>query len=504
LRAGVVLFWGCGAMALIASLLPAALYPFSPVSNGGPLKPELPVELGSTPNTGTVDCVNTSCPFQNESTAMTEAAPTLEIPPKPEPFWGFTNGKPMKIRTMASTGPFSSGKSLLGDMIDPFRTFKIDIESSSTTTNLPFKRHVILYNEVDAASESGIPTALECFLWFRDRIKEIKPDEYTVVSVDPINEIQQGCYDWIYANPKMFNRSQGQYDKMSAMVWGDVKTYLDQLIGQLSPKIETFYYTLHMGQKWRDGKPVEGARGQKAKGSDVFRKMADVLFVLSRPVDPATGKQCEKPIGVVSGDIGKSRLCHANPVTGEVVTILPPAVHDLDPDKIREYIANPPNYKKLKKSELLPSRPLTEDERLELKHDIAELERDKEQMTAERIAATARRQEENARLRSQEAAQQAQANTQPATTKAEPTPTAELPTQKNQNSTDAKDLSLSFDDRVAIIKEGAKTLWGDDAVPKLKESLAKRNAAKFSDLGVNQVIEMQNALSEALSRKAKK
>ena len=299
-----------------------------------------------------------------------------------EPFWGRVNGEPLKIRTIGVTGPFGSGKSLACDMIDARNTLKIDIESSSSAFNLPFKKHLIMYDEVKTKNKSGIPSPIECFVWFRDLLKEIKVGEYTVVSVDPINEIQQGAYDYVVANPKEFGRTAGQYDKMTALAWGDVKTMID-MVGVLSDKVETFAYTMHMGQVWKGGKP---SGEMKAKGSDVFRKMADVVFVLNRPIDPKTGKQVDAPVALITPPIGKSRLVHANADTGEIKPILPPAIHGLSAAKIRDYIAKPPNYKKLKASEVAPAESLSDDEKLQLKAQIAQDEREAEEAKNARLA----------------------------------------------------------------------------------------------------------------------
>ena len=300
-----------------------------------------------------------------------------------EPFWGRVNGEPLKIRTIGVTGPFGSGKSLACDMIDARNTLKIDIESSSSAFNLPFKKHLIMYDEVKTKNKSGIPSPIECFVWFRDLLKEIKVGEYTVVSVDPINEIQQGAYDYVVANPKEFGRTAGQYDKMTALAWGDVKTMIDMMVGVLSDKVETFAYTMHMGQVWKGGKP---SGEMKAKGSDVFRKMADVVFVLNRPIDPKTGKQVDAPVALITPPIGKSRLVHANADTGEIKPILPPAIHGLSAAKIRDYIAKPPNYKKLKASEVAPAESLSDDEKLQLKAQIAQDEREAEEAKNARLA----------------------------------------------------------------------------------------------------------------------
>lgn len=423
-------------------------------------------------------------------------------PPAPDPFWGEVNGTPLKIRTMAATGDFGTGKTLLGAMIDPWRTLLLDIESSGTTLNLPFKRHSVLYDELEVGQGRQIPTPEEAFVWWRDSILSIEPGEFTVVMTDPINEIQAGCYDYVYNHPELFGRTKGQYDKMTAMVWGDVKTYLDQLIGQLSRKIETFYYTLHLGQKWVAGKPVEGLKGKRAKGSDVFRKMADLLFVLDRPVDPATGKQADKPRGVCAGPIGKSRLSHADPMTGKIQPILPPSVTGLDPAKIRQYISSPPDYARLKKDEKVQVQEMTEDDRLEVRREIAEAEREREELMNLRIekADEARRRNTQARQDSSDktAAEQAMAAAEEKSAIQNGVASKDMPTQAKQSSATAQGMQLGRADRKAIIIDGAKKLWGKDARKNLEATLKKRGAEKFDDLTDDQVIEVHQKIHDAV------
>ena len=430
----------------------------------------------------------------------------ITVPPVPDPFWGIVNGMPLKIRTMGATGGFGEGKTLLGLMIDPWRTLMLDIESSATTLNLPLKRHRVLYEEVQAGEGNQIPTPEEAFIWWRDCVLAIEPGEYTVVVTDPINEIQSGAYDFVYRHPQLFGRTKGQYDKMTAMVWGDVKTYLEQLIGQLSKKIETFYYTLHLGQKWVGGKPVEGARGMKAKGSDVFRKMADVLFVLDRPVDPATGKQTDKPRGVCAGPIGKSRLSHADPVSGKILPILPPSVTGLDPAKIRQYVASPPDYARLKKDEKVQVQEMTEDDRLEVRREIAEAEREKEELMNDRIARADEARMRNTAARQdssdQTAAEQAMAAVQEKAAVQNGTLTAALPTQVKQSETSVAAMQLNRGDRKSIIIDSAKKLWGRNARKNLEATLKNRGATKFDDLSDDQIIDVHTKIHAAILSKA--
>jgi len=426
---------------------------------------------------------------------MTDSSTPDTNAPEQKPFWGLVNGKPLKIRTMGATGPFGSGKSLLGDMIDPRSTFKIDIEASSTTTNLPFRRHAVLFDEVKAAGP--VPTPLECFNWFREQMESVKPGEYTVVSVDPINEIQQGAYDWVIANPQAFGRSASQYEKMTALAWGDVKTLIEGMVGALSKKIETFYYTLHMGQVWRQGKPVEGK--MKAKGSDIFRKIADVVFVLNRPVDPASGKVPDKPVGLVVGDIGKSRLVHANPDTGEIQPILPPQVVDLDAGKIREYIAKPPNYKKLKKHEVVSVHHMTDDEKLQLQAQIASDQREAEELKVTRGDMAAKAAERNRQAASEVIQDAPKPSEQDVAAKKEPPAEKEPSTEVG----DGPFSKMTHEKRVFLVRSQFSELEKTAGLTRdqMVAAIEKRGGpgAKLSSLNAEQLKDLHGVLWNKLT-----
>lgn len=425
-----------------------------------------------------------------------------------KPFWGLVNGKPLRIRRIGVTGEFASGKSLFIDRIDTRNTFKIDLEASSDTFNLPFKKYVCLYDEVHTVNENGIPTALECFRWFDEMLERVKPGEYTVVAVDPINEIQAGCYDWVYSNPGKFGRTQGQYDKMTAMVWGDVKTYLDMRIGMLTNKIETFAYTVHMGQVWKDGKPVEGK--MKAKGSDVFRKMADVFFVLSRPVDPRTGVQPEKPIGIIAPPIGKCRLVHANPDDcDDAQPILPPVVKDLTANEIRRYILKPPNYSKLDPEQRVPHYELTEDDKLQMQVRIAEAQEEAERLRSERLGKVADAAERNMQRKAESVASELSKAGIESPTKGilegltEANKTVKMEDNgRGPEIPDAEDEDRDATLRSTILEQG-RDLWGDQVKAGLVKAIEKRSGpgAKLADLTLAQLEELTGALWNALTKR---
>lgn len=294
-----------------------------------------------------------------------------------------------------------TGKTLFAASIDPQHTLMLDLEDSSASYNgIPFARRISLYEEM-LAKYGRVPTPLECFKWFQATIEALQPCEFTVLAVDPITDIEQGMVDWVYAHPEHFGHTKAQYDKAAGIMWGDVKSYWKMLLGIVATKVETLVFTAHMGAVWKGNSPVEGKR--KAKGKETLFELASLYLQLERPLDEH-GKQSDKP----SARVLKSRLALSEFVDGEIVhkPILPPYLKVATPRSIREYIKSPPNYAKLKASEVAPPEQMTEDDRLLIKAGIAENERAAAEANLSRLEQLKRAAEEQARMKREREAQQ--------------------------------------------------------------------------------------------------
>jgi hypothetical protein len=299
--------------------------------------------------------------------------------------WGTVNGRPLQIPIIGVTGSKGSGKTLFVGTIDTENTGFVDLEDSAVTYNLPFAKHWSLYEEMAAKDPNAVPKAIDRFIWFRDTvIGGIQPGELKVLAVDPLNDIEAGLVDWVQSNPEYFGHTRNQYEKASGIMWGDVKSYWKTLLGVLSKKVETFAFTTHMGLVFKGGAPVPGK--MKAKGKDTLYELASLYLHLERKPD-AKGNIPAAPIGSIVPPIGKSRLAHTSIANGivEIVPILPPRIIDCTPQKIREYIAKPPDYKKLKKSELAQEDRLSDDDKLEMEREIAESNRQTEELRSSRL-----------------------------------------------------------------------------------------------------------------------
>lgn len=294
------------------------------------------------------------------------------------------------------------GKTLFVSSIDAEHTAIIDLEGSSATYgSIPFARRWDLYDEM-LKKYGRLPTPIECFEWFRDLVMALKPGEFRVLAVDPITDIEQGMVDWVQTHPEHFGHSKNQYDKAAGVMWGDVKSYWKMLLGIVATKVETFAFTAHMGAVWKGSAPVEGKR--KAKGKETLFELASLYLQVERPLD-AEGKQSDKP----SARVLKSRLALSEFEDGEIVhkPILPPYLKVATPKAIREYIKNPPNYSKLKKTEVAPPEQLSEDDKLLIQAGIAEDQRVAAEAQLSRMEQMKRAAEEQARLKREREAIQA-------------------------------------------------------------------------------------------------
>jgi len=300
------------------------------------------------------------------SQAQTETRP---------PIWGGT-----QIPIIGLAGEKFSGKTLFASSIDPTRTLMIDLEKSSATYNIPYKKRFDLYDELQASGVSENPSPLDAFLWFKKTCEEIKPGEFSVLAVDPITDIEAGLADWVRQNPKQFGRSEAQYAKASGLMWADVKNWWKMFLGMLSAKVETFVFTAHMGNEWKGTSPTSK---RVPKGKETLFELASLYLLVERKPDEK-GKVSDAPSAIVL----KSRL--AKTVIYEngeisISPILPPRLAVATPKAIREYEINPPDYKKLKKSELAPEEHMSEEDLLAMRAQVAADERETEQLKLNRL-----------------------------------------------------------------------------------------------------------------------
>lgn len=294
---------------------------------------------------------------------------------------------PQPIEVLGLTGEFASGKTLFGLTIAPGKdTLIYDMEKSSATyQSLGFDR-IDVPSEMLRSHPNGY-RPIDTFEWWLASVRAIPPGKYRVIMLDPVSEVETGLADWVKANPSKFGRTAAQYVKMSGLMWGDVKEYWKSILADLSSRCETFAFTSHMTNIWRDDKPT-GKR--KAKGKETLMELATLYLCMERKAD-GKGQVPAKPAAVVL----KSRLStiRFDPATGDtnIVPTLPPRLPVATPFEIRKYMTAPPDYAHLKPDELAPETVLTDDEKAELAYATAAATRDAEEMKLNRTAREAER-----------------------------------------------------------------------------------------------------------------
>lgn len=434
-----------------------------------------------------------------ETTATPMATPAADVKARGKPpLWGGT-----RIPVLGVTGEKYAGKSLFVSSIDPERTLMIDLEKSTETYSIPYKKRLDLYAELqkridaDPKRKGSTPTPLDAFIWFKETLEGVKPGEYSVIAVDPISDIEQGLTDWVYENPSTFGRSKAQYDKAGGLLFGDVKAYWKMMLGMLSTRCETFAFTTHMGFVWKGSAPTSE---RKAKGKETLFELASLYVEVQRKPNEK-GEIPAAPVGVVK----KSRLAVTQIIDGEVThtPILPPRLKVCTPKAIREYIAAPPDYSKLKKEEKVETEVMTGDEKLRLEAEIAADKRaaaELEMSRFERMREAAK--EQAARMAEQkERAAAAVTTTGTATTATAPTATSSNgngshPENPPFDPTSKKNES-NTPDVYEIVMAQRKELGLTDA--QWAGVLAKRGAKETRDLTLDQAEEIRKNLWQKIT-----
>lgn len=321
------------------------------------------------------------------------------------------------IPIIGLTGPKESGKTVFASTICPEQTLMIDCEGSSASYNLPYKRRVDLFAEM-AARGIAEPKPIDAFETWKSICDAVKPGEYAVVVTDPWDFVQHGLHDWVLKNPGKFDKTAGQYAKASGLVWGDLKNWLHMYLMMLARKCNTGHgngsvaMICHEGVEWKGGAPTGR---MKTRGVDTIYQLASLFLNFERKPDSKGVVAREPSAYTCQSHRGKCRLMHTEMSgDGELLStpILPPRLEKATPAMIRKYIQKPCDYNKLKTAELAVPQSLSEDDKLEMKAQIAATELETAQLQAAARAEAQEREERLIKAREQQAARVAAAQKQ--------------------------------------------------------------------------------------------
>lgn len=287
------------------------------------------------------------------------------------------------IPIIGLTGPKASGKTLFASTIRPSETLMIDCEMSSASYGgIPYKRRVDLFEELKSIGLE--PTPVNAWAVVKEIVE--KTEGIRVVVIDTWDFVQQGYVEDVEQHPERFKRSRAQYEKATGLLWADVKSSLHMWLGTQARRINgTIVLINHLGNVWEGGKPTSK---QKAKGVDTIYQLASLYIRMDRSPDN-NGKVPSVPAGFITEILGgKSRLVHTevkSDGTVDLKPVLPPRIENCTPATIRQYILTPPNYDKLKKSELAPAEVMSSEQRLEIKAQMAADIKEAEQARLSRL-----------------------------------------------------------------------------------------------------------------------
>jgi|LSQX01.3.fsa_nt_gb hypothetical protein len=330
----------------------------------------------------------------------------IEIPPGR--LWPNTpSGAPLNIEVFGATGDYKAGKTLLGMQIAPGshpeghpfegqpRTLYLDFEKSGGTYGGTGCRRIDVPVKMQELKGSNY-RPIDVFTWFLDVVTtKLKPGQFDVIIADPITDIESGLVDYVKANCEQFGLTKDQVTKAAGLLWGAVKDYWKQVLLKMSTRCQTFYFTSHLRQAYEGNTPIRGKR--EPKGKDTLMELSSLYLWLEREPDKE-GKVPAVPSAIVLKERLADTLMTADGQL-QIIQLLPPRLPVATVAAIREYVANPPNYDKLKPAERVVEKEMTEAEKLSLQLQISENERETEANRVQRLV----RQEELKRLAMQEA-----------------------------------------------------------------------------------------------------
>lgn len=278
---------------------------------------------------------------------------------------------PKPIPIIGATGEYESGKTILGLTICPGpKTLYYDFEQSGASYDDLGHERINVMEEMQKAYPNGYKP-VDVYLWWSKHVKTIPAGKYSVIVLDPVTDLERGLTDWVNANPAHFGHTAAQYQKMSGIMWGDMKDHLKSILADLSTRCETLFYTAHVGKEF-EGNTATGKL--KVKGKATLHELASLFLWLMRKPD-ARGVKPNKP----SARVLKSRLLVSRiGADGELVMeqVLPPIMPVCTPKVIREAFAAPAGGREIDDMERYVEEVLSDEDRLRLETQRHEAERD--------------------------------------------------------------------------------------------------------------------------------
>ncbi len=291
------------------------------------------------------------------------------------------------------TGSFGVGKSTftLSTGATPERTKVVDFEKSqkSFAAQLP-----IDYVDMQASMAEKFPNGYKPINLFEETVKVLDAmpaGEFDVLVLDNASIFEDGITAYVETHATEFGHSAGQYQNMTGLKWGDVKTKYSQVLTRWVSKVKIIFIVVHLRDKWVGNTVMKDAMGkpvQEPKGKETLDMLSSLFVWLEHG-----------PGGIPAGRVLKCRMDHKvfvadpeNPpediparylevLNGEPglvsVPILPLRLPQATWPAIREYMRHPADLAHPKPGEMPTDAQLTEDDRLKLRAVIASAEAEK-------------------------------------------------------------------------------------------------------------------------------
>lgn len=291
--------------------------------------------------------------------------------------------------TTIVTGPYGCGKSTftLGTGATPERTLVVDFEKSQSA----FAKQLpgLTYVDMQAIMAEKYPKGYKMIDLFFVTVAQIderlRPGLFDVLVLDNASPLEDAIVAYVEKNPMEFGHTPAQYNNMSGLKWGDVKTKYAQLLTRWGSVAKMIFIVVHLRDKWvgntiqKDayGKPV-----QEPKGKETLDQLSSMFIWLEHgPKGIPSGKvlKCRVDRKVFVADpenppegIPADYLTELNGEPGIVsIPVLPLRLPKATWPAIREYMRHPADLTNPKPGEALTVKEMSDDDRLKLRAIIS-------------------------------------------------------------------------------------------------------------------------------------
>jgi hypothetical protein len=272
----------------------------------------------------------------------------------------------MEIEVFGATGEFSTGKTILGLSIAPGahppghpfagqpRTLYLDLEKSGTSYGGTGCQRIDVPAEMTKALGAKW-TAKQVAEWFNSVPSRVKPGQFDVIVVDPINDIESGEVDIVKGSPNDYGYTKGQIDNSVPLLMAAMKAHYKKLLMGFAGAFKCLYFTTHLRDEFKGGKPTSR---REPRGKETLAELASLYLWLERLPDDK-GKTSAIPSAIVMKHrLSDTRVNEAGEL--EVVELMPRRIPVATVQAIRQYIASPPNIEKPAAGEAVVEKPVTE------------------------------------------------------------------------------------------------------------------------------------------------